>query len=68
MTLPHWLDTPFVHALGWTLVHSLWQATIIALVLRLLWAAIAHRSARFRYGLALGAMLSIIVAAGLTFA
>lgn len=68
MTLPNWLDTPFVHALGWTLVHSLWQATIIALVLRLLWAAIARRGARVRYGLALGAMLSIIVAAGLTFA
>lgn len=49
----HW------EALGWTLVHFLWEATVIALVYRVLDAALARRSANVRYGLALVALLSM---------
>ncbi|HEX3985119.1 MAG TPA: M56 family metallopeptidase [Acidobacteriaceae bacterium] len=49
----HW------EALGWTLVHFLWEGTLIALVYRILDLALTRRSATVRYGLALAALLSM---------
>jgi beta-lactamase regulating signal transducer with metallopeptidase domain len=51
----HW------EALGWTLVHFLWQGAAIALVYRIADIALARRSANARYVLALGALLSMLV-------
>lgn len=53
-------------ALGWTLVHSLWQATLIALVLML--ALPRLRSPQVRYRAAYGALFSVLLAAAATFA
>ena len=50
----HW------EALGWTLVHFLWQGAAIALVYRVADMALARRSANARYVLALGALLSML--------
>lgn len=60
-------DHPVVLALGWMLVHSLWQAGLIALLVRLLWLFISRKYARWRYGLSLIGMLLIMVSAGSTF-
>lgn len=49
----HW------EALGWTLVHFLWQGAAIALVYRVADLALARRSANARYVLALGALLGM---------
>lgn len=49
----HW------EALGWTLIHFLWEGTLIALVYRVLDLAFARRSASVRYALALAALLSM---------
>ncbi|MEM1326195.1 MAG: M56 family metallopeptidase [Bacteroidota bacterium] len=54
-------------ALGWTIVHSLWQVTLIAFVLRIVLLLIAQRASRLRYGLALGAMCVAVVWSGFTF-
>src|SRR5947199_9373463 len=40
------------HALGWALVHSLWQCALAAVALALLLAIVPARSARIRYALA----------------
>lgn len=56
----HW------EALGWTLVHFLWQGAAIALVYRLADLALARRSAAARYGLALGALLAMLVVSATT--
>src|SRR5881296_805263 len=40
------------HALGWALVHSLWQCELAAVALALLLAIVPARSARIRYALA----------------
>src|SRR5213596_3065700 len=40
------------HALGWALVHSLWQCALAAVTLALLLAIVPARSARIRYALA----------------
>ena len=50
----HW------EALGWTLVHFLWQGAAIALVYRVADMALARRSANARYVLALGALLGMM--------
>jgi Zn-dependent protease with chaperone function len=50
----HW------EALGWTLVHFLWQGAAIALVYRVADLALARRSATARYVLALGALLVML--------
>jgi beta-lactamase regulating signal transducer with metallopeptidase domain len=50
----HW------EALGWTLVHFLWQGAAIALVYRVADLTLARRSANARYVLALGALLVML--------
>ncbi len=50
----HW------EALGWTLVHFLWQGAAIALVYRVADIALARRSANARYLVALSALLVML--------
>ncbi|MBM3724883.1 MAG: GWxTD domain-containing protein [Acidobacteria bacterium] len=64
MPLEGWVKTAVSEALGWALVHSLWQGAAAAALLRLL---AAGRGARVRYWLACAALLAIVVSFGLTF-
>ena len=61
-----WAYMPLVRALGWALVHFLWEGAAIALVL----AAVLPicRRAKTRYGVACVAMLAMLVAFGITLA
>ena len=64
--LEGWVTTPLAEALGWTLLHSLWEGAIISAALGLaLWAT---RSARARYAAACVAMLAMLGGMGLTLA
>lgn len=58
----HW------QALGWTLLHFLWEGTVIALVYRILDLAFARSSANIRYMLALVTLLCMPAAALATLA
>jgi beta-lactamase regulating signal transducer with metallopeptidase domain len=58
----HW------QALGWTLLHFLWQGAAIALLYRVADLALARRSASARYALALGALLVMLGASVATLA
>jgi bla regulator protein BlaR1 len=59
------LSSAVIRAFGWTLVHSLWQGTAIALVL---FAILARtRRAQTRYWLAYGALVVQFLAACVTF-
>jgi GWxTD domain-containing protein len=51
-------------ALGWTILHSLWQGAIVAFVLAVVLAVI--RSSRVRYAAACLAMLSLLAGFGVT--
>ena len=56
---------PLVHALGWTLLHFLWQGTAVALVLGCVLGLLGGQSSQARYGaacLALGLMVALSVA------
>jgi GWxTD domain-containing protein len=64
--LESWAQTPAVTALGWTLIHFLWEGAAIALVLA---AALGMaRSSRARYAAACLAILAMPAGFGLTFA
>ena len=64
--LEAWVQTPGAAALGWTLVHSLWEGAILALVLAV--ALCFLRSSRARYAAGCLAMLGLLGALCLTFA
>ncbi|RZT95861.1 TonB-dependent SusC/RagA subfamily outer membrane receptor [Ancylomarina subtilis] len=54
-------------ALAWTLLHSIWQAAIIAGILALAFRFLDKNNARLRYAMASLGMLSIFIFAILTF-
>ena len=53
-------------SLAWMLVHSLWQGTVISLLLALLLRVLRNRSAEWRYSLACLALLATIIAPVMT--
>lgn len=61
-------SSPLVETLGWTLLHSLWQIGLIALVLFLSLRATEKFSADFRYSLATAALFLAVVLPVITFA
>ncbi len=56
-----------LYSLGWTVIHSLWQGTLLAVLLSILMMALEKRSARFRYEVACGAMFTMLMMALATF-
>ncbi len=66
--LNDWISENLLYALGWTLVHSVWQLILIASLLWIALRIMQSKSPDFKYKLALGGMgLSLIVAAGTFF-
>jgi GWxTD domain-containing protein len=61
-----WFESPGAIALGWMLVHSLWEGAAVALILAM--ALIALRTSRARYLAACLAMLLLAAGIGITFA
>ena len=53
-------QSPWVEQIGWVLVHSLWQFTLVALLAGGLRWALRRRSAATRYAALLAAMLIIV--------
>jgi hypothetical protein len=66
-TLYDFLPTHLIKAIGWTLLHSLWQGMIVALVLALLLVCMHRSSAAIRYFVATGALFTLALIAGVTF-
>ncbi len=55
------------YALGWTVIHSLWQALLIALVTGIVLIILQKKSSNFRYVLANAGLWSVLFAAIITF-
>ena len=62
------LSPELLQALGWTLVHSLWQAALFALLLGVAFLLLRKYSARIRYMTAIGVLGAFFLTAVLTFA
>lgn len=58
----------WIEAIGWTLIHSLWQGLLIGLLAWPVLRALQNFSARIRYRVAFAALLLIPVLAGVTLA
>lgn len=50
-----------VKALGWTLLHSLWQGLVVCTILMVLLAVLKNRSPQFRYLLSLTALVGLLL-------
>jgi beta-lactamase regulating signal transducer with metallopeptidase domain len=55
------------YALGWMVIHSLWQATVIAIVSGIAVIIVRKKSATLRYWIHNAALLSVLIAAIITF-
>ena len=53
---------PLLRAMGWTLLHSLWQGALLGLLAAVTLRLARHRSAEFRYVLAAGALGLLVLA------
>ena len=62
--LEAWVETPLANAVGWTLLHSLWEGAVTSAALAAVLVAI--RSPRARYAAACLAMLVMMAGFGLT--
>jgi TonB family protein len=58
--LESFVASPFAQAIGWTLLHSLWEGAVIAALLATV--LLATRSARVRYAAACAAMVAMAAA------
>jgi len=54
--------------IGWTIIHSLWQGTLVAIVLFLLLLLLRRNSAQLKYLISFFALIIIIGWSGITFA
>ncbi|MEM9261245.1 MAG: hypothetical protein AAGA62_16515, partial [Bacteroidota bacterium] len=61
------LSPELVHALGWTLVHTLWQAALFALLLGGLLILLRKYSAQARYVVAISLLGAFFITVGATF-
>ncbi len=66
--LTHFFSNEFVAALGWSLLHSLWQGALIALLLGIVLLFLQKRSSNLRYTLAASSLGLTLVAFFGTFA
>jgi len=57
----------FIHAFGWTVLYSLWQATLIAILIGVLLIVGKNRTARTRYRIATFGLFAVFVSAIVTF-
>ncbi len=62
--LDMFVRTEWAKALGWSLIHSLWEGAAVALMLAMVLAV--ARSSRFRYAAGCAAMLALVVGFGVT--
>src|SRR5208282_2105628 len=62
--LENFVDSPLAGAIGWTLLHSLWEGTLVSALLAAV--LVAARSPRARYAAACAAMLLMLGGFSLT--
>lgn len=68
MTHLNWTEfLPFGQAIGWTLLHSIWQIALVGFLLRLLLWFIPQQRSRLRYGLLLTGLIASLFWAAFTF-
>lgn len=63
----HNISEELLYALGWTVVHSLWQAMLVAIIMAIISLGLQKQTARVRYLAANAGLLSVLAMAVITF-
>ncbi len=66
-TLEQFVSPALTRALGWTLLHSLWQGALVAAVLAGALLLLRRQRAEVRYAASAGALGLVVALAGITF-
>lgn len=66
-SLSQFISEETIDTLAWTVIHSLWQGLLIALVFSLIYYNLKDKTARFKYHLAFASLLAIVLSAACTF-
>ncbi len=61
------LSEPVAVALGWTLLHALWQGFVLVLPVALLLHIVRGKSSQLRYNIGVGALLTQVITSVVTF-
>lgn len=61
------LSSELIEAIGWTLVHSLWQGAVVAIVLTILLILMRRNSAQVKYFISFIALIGLLVWSAATF-
>lgn len=61
------MQQPWVYALGWTILHSLWQCAFIAVICAVLLFFAKQATANFRYLIALAGLTFCVLGSAITF-
>jgi len=61
------LPPQLTHALGWTLIHSLWQGAALAILLAISLILLRKNSSKLRYFIATSALFTLVLASVITF-
>lgn len=61
------LSDAMIHALGWTFIHSIWQGSLIALVLAIVLNRVSGKKSGLRYQISIFALFTILIASLITF-
>jgi bla regulator protein blaR1 len=65
--IPEWLSGNLAKALSWTLIHSLWQGLIAAVIAGLIVSCTRHSKAQLRYNLLSGLFALFLLVSAVTF-
>ncbi|MBN1953378.1 MAG: pentapeptide repeat-containing protein [Bacteroidales bacterium] len=65
--LQNLLGSSLVHAIGWTLIHSIWQISIWAILAAAILLLTHRKNANIRYGLLASVFLGICITSSVTF-
>lgn len=65
--IQHIIPAQLIDALGWTLIHSLWQGATLAVLLALTLILLRRNSSRVRYFVATTALFTLMLATTITF-
>jgi bla regulator protein BlaR1 len=57
----------FIYALGWTLIHSIWQVGLIAVIVALIMMRVEAKKSATRYAIFMGALLAVPIMSFITF-
>lgn len=62
-----YISEEFLYGIGWTIFHSIWIGAVISILLFVALNILSRASARLRYNISLGALISIVLILSLVF-